>query len=135
MSNKRGRATARQSQRPLGEPELANVGAGFWKILCFALSLVLIGVGYRLWFSETSFAKIQMLEARLAAQHAKNAKIAEQNRRLVIEIEALKNGMDEIETRAREDLGLVKADETFYLVIDEVPGQAVEGTPPNSSEN
>jgi len=73
---------------------------------------------YRIWFSDTSFNKLKSLELMLAEQKQHNALLVEENRRLAIEIEALKNGTEEIETRAREDLGLVKPDEVFYLFDD-----------------
>jgi len=99
-------------------PELAEVGPGFWWFLLLVLGLVLSLVLYRVYFGSSSYAKIEALEQQLAEQQAYNEAIAEMNRRLAIEIEALKNGDLEIETRAREDLGLVKPGETFYLVTE-----------------
>ena len=116
MRNKRGSVTARSS---LGTPSVTSVGIGFWRVLLAFLLLSMVGLVYRIWFSDTSIDKLDELDSRLTQQKQENAEIAEQNRRLVIEIEALKNGTEEIETRAREDLGLVKADETFYLIVEE----------------
>jgi cell division protein FtsB len=31
----------------------------------------------------------------------------------------LKDDLDSIEERARNDMGLIKSDETFYLIVDE----------------
>ncbi len=116
MGNRRRSATARNS---LAAPKLATVGVGFWQILLAFLFLALLAVIYRLWFSDTGFQEIEKIEQTLAEQRQENIEIAERNRRLAIEIEALKNGTDEIETRAREDLGLVKSNEEFYLIVEE----------------
>ena len=43
------------------------------------------------------------------------------NQQLAAEVKALKTGLDEVEARAREELGMVKPGETFYLVVDETP--------------
>ena len=103
------------------EPELAVLGSRFWVVVAAVLSLALLLGSFRLFFGSTSYAKIEELRDRLAKQRAVNAQLIEDNRRLTIEIEALKNGNFELETRAREDLGLVKPGETFYLVVDDEP--------------
>lgn len=118
MSNKR-RVSRGVSSKELARPVLAEVGDRFWHVLIAALLLVLLMLIYRLYFSATSFAKLEALEQQLTEQQQVNAAIAEENRRLTIEIEALKKGDIEIETRAREDLGLVKPGETFFHVVED----------------
>ena len=99
-------------------PKLAEPSQRFWWLLVAALSIALVLVIYRLYFSGTSYAKIDELQERLAEQQALNAAIIETNRKLMIEIDALKSGDFEIETRAREDLGLVMPGEEFYLFVE-----------------
>ncbi len=118
MANKR-RVTRSVSTTDVTRPELAEVGERFWIVLTAALALVLIMLLYRMLFSDTSYAKLDELRQQLADQEQLNATIAEENRRLTIEIEALKKGDIEIETRAREDLGLIKPGETFFHIIEE----------------
>jgi cell division protein FtsB len=43
----------------------------------------------------------------------------ERNRILDVEVEELKTGLDTIEERARNDIGLIKKDETFFMILDE----------------
>lgn len=107
------------SRTPEVTPSVKTLGVRFWWLLLGALSVLLVLALYRLYFGSSSFSKIEQLEAQLAAQLEYNQQIAEANRDLTIEIEALKNGNHEIETRARESLGLVKPDETFYLFVEE----------------
>ena len=42
-----------------------------------------------------------------------------QNQDLINQVNALKNGFDGVEARAREELGLIKSDETFFMVVDQ----------------
>ncbi|MCG8317284.1 MAG: septum formation initiator family protein [Pseudomonadales bacterium] len=44
--------------------------------------------------------------------------LSERNRRLSAEVKDLKQGLGAVEERARSQLGMVKDDETFYLIID-----------------
>jgi len=116
MSNRRRSTTSLDT---LAAPQLGKIGVGFWQIVLAVLLCALLGVAYRLWLSETSFREIENLHATLDKQKQENKELAAHNRRLVIEVEALKRDNEEIETRAREDLGLVKPDETFYLIVEE----------------
>lgn len=75
---------------------------------------------YRLWLGEGSIVKSAELRQQVASQQQKNQDLLIKNSRLAAEVGALKEGTDEVEARAREDLGLIKSDETFYLVIDDV---------------
>ena len=35
------------------------------------------------------------------------------------QVASLKQGLDAVESRAREDLGMIKSDETFYLLVEQ----------------
>jgi len=45
--------------------------------------------------------------------------LIQRNKRIAEEVKSLKNNLGSIEEKAREDLGMIKQGETFYLVIDE----------------
>lgn len=100
---------------------------------CFAAAaLVLLALLlWRFWFGESGYFALRALEADLAAQQSRTAGLAERNRALVAEVRALKAGPAAVEGRARRDLGMVKAGETFYLVVDEAPVAGV-GPPPGT---
>jgi cell division protein FtsB len=79
---------------------------------------VLIGMQVRLWFSDVGVFARGELEARVADQARRTQELEERNRRLDVEVAALKSGPAGVEARARSELGMIKNGETFYLVVD-----------------
>jgi cell division protein FtsB len=80
---------------------------------------ILITLQYRLWWGEGSLKHTTQLEEQLFKQQLANDALQSRNDRLLSEIATLKKGTGQIEARAREDLGLVKDDETFFMFFDE----------------
>ncbi len=78
--------------------------------------LLLLLLQWRLWIGPGSLSDLERLKKNIAAQAADNQKLEERNRVLRAEVEDLKIGTSAIEERARLDLGLVRDDETFYLI-------------------
>lgn len=89
------------------------------KWLSATLLLLLLGLQYRLWVGEGSYAEVVQLKERIAVQRTENAKLKARNEVLRREVQALRSGTLLIEERARSELGMIKAGETFYLVVDE----------------
>lgn len=58
-----------------------------------------------------------MLEGKVEQQIAKNKILENRNNRLNEEVLDLKSGYDVIEERVRFDLGMIKEDESFYMVV------------------
>jgi len=81
-----------------------------------ALLLVLQG---RLWLSDEGWSEVVRLRSSVAEQQAENEELAKRNARLHAEVTDLKDGFAALEERARADLGMVGADESFYLFIPE----------------
>ena len=88
------------------------------KILIAVLIILLIGLQYRLWIGEGSLAHRVELERKIEQQQAENDVLRERNRILSLEVEALKSGLDAVEERAREQMGMVKEGETFFMILD-----------------
>ena len=82
--------------------------------LLFAALLVL---QYRIWASPSGMREVWRLERAIEAQVAENDRLAERNRTLAAEVRDLKDGKKAIEERARTDLGMVRANETFFQVV------------------
>ena len=80
---------------------------------------ILITLQYRLWWGEGSLKHTTQLEEQLFKQQLANDALQSRNDRLLSEIANLKKGTGQIEARAREDQGLVKDDETFFMFFDE----------------
>ncbi len=83
------------------------------------LVLLLLALQYRLWIGEGSLAHAHRLEKDIAQQKAENSRMHERNRILDVEVGELKTGLDTIEERARNDIGLIKKDETFFMLMDD----------------
>ncbi len=78
----------------------------------------LIGLQYRLWVGQGSWAQVSALEAEIESQELINQGLRERNKIVESDVYDLKNGMDAIEERARTNLGLIKEGETFYMFVD-----------------
>lgn len=89
------------------------------KILIAVLILIFIGLQYRLWVGEGSFADIDRLDQQVSVQELENTELEERNAILMNEVDELQTGMDAIEEHARNELGLIQEGETFFLIIEE----------------
>lgn len=85
------------------------------------LLLILLGLQYSLWIGEGSVSHVVRLKYDIDTQQQENTRLTERNRILALEVESLKRGLDSVEERAREDMGMIKPGETFYMVIDPDP--------------
>lgn len=95
------------------------------RALLWLLVILLVLLQYRLWVGDGSLAEVWSLYQQVEAQRVENQRLLERNQALEAEVEDLKRGLDAIEERAREELGMVKEGEIFYQIIDETaPGGA-----------
>lgn len=92
---------------------LSRIGARRLLLALF-VALVLLLQG-RLWFSEDGYREVMRLTDRVATQKEGNESLRERNARLEAEVDDLKSGFAALEERARYDLGMIGADESFYL--------------------
>ncbi|WP_137165767.1 cell division protein FtsB [Salinimonas lutimaris] len=80
--------------------------------------LVLLGLlQYRLWFGKNSIPDYVALQEEVNRQSLQNANLAQRNALLKADISDLKIGLEAIEERARNELGLIKRGETFYRIL------------------
>lgn len=93
------------------------------KWLLIALLVLFTALQYRLWVAEGSWADVARLEREIAEQQQRNDQLQERNRVLAVEVSALKDGLDSIEERAREDLGMIEEGETFFMVVEPQRGR------------
>ena len=105
---------------------VGGVATLFLQCLIALLFLVLIALQYRLWAGENGLADSASLKQKIVEQKQRNVQLSENNRQLSAQVVALKSGLEEIESRAREDLGMVKPDETFYRVVERRVGAPAE---------
>ncbi len=88
------------------------------KLLWTILVVLILLLQVRLWVGEGSFAQVWAMENTLEEQRQENAKLASRNERLYAEVRNLRSGEGAIEERARMNLGLIRNDETFFLVVE-----------------
>lgn len=86
------------------------------------LFILLVLLQYRLWFGKNSLPDYFSLEQEVVRQQAANAKLKLRNKRLFADTDDLKSGVEAIEERARNELGMIKKDETFYRIIPNTDG-------------
>ena len=87
-----------------------------WIIAVFALAL--LAMQAELWLGDDRLPGLRALRAQVAEQSAENQLLAERNADLEAEIRNLVQGSEAAEERARSDLGLMRADETFYQIAE-----------------
>jgi cell division protein FtsB len=87
------------------------------RILAAILGITLILLQGRLWLSERGLREVSGLKASVEAQRLLNDAQGERNKELGAEVANLKGGLTALEERARSELGMVGASETFYQVV------------------
>lgn len=88
------------------------------KVLWSVMVVFILLLQARLWVGEGSFAQVWNLQEAIHTQSAENASLAARNERLYAEVRNLRNEQGAIEERARMNLGLIRQDETFFLVVE-----------------
>ena len=87
------------------------------KTLSGILIIICLFLQFRLWVGEGSLAYLRLLELEVSQQRDENQILIDRNGALAADVRDLKSGLETIEERARSELGMIKSDETFYLII------------------
>ena len=87
------------------------------KIILFSLSFLLITLHYRLWVSNSNVIDLFRLQSAISTEKEGIAALALRNQKLDEEVQVLKIRPEILEDRARSELGMIKAKETFFLVV------------------
>ncbi|RZL88727.1 MAG: cell division protein FtsB [Variovorax sp.] len=86
------------------------------RIVPIILVLLLLILQWQLWTGRGSVRDVAQLKEQLADQKDANAKAALANDRLSSEVNDLKEGLEMVEERARQELGMVKPNEVFVQI-------------------
>ena len=70
----------------------------------------------QLWMGRGSIPTVRDMQRRLDEQLAKNIKAQADNDQLAAEVRDLKEGLEMVEEKARNELGMVKPNEIFVQV-------------------
>ena len=88
-------------------------------VICI-LGVMLVLLQYKAWFSDVGYFAAERLRVEVEEQKTRGEVLARRNEILTAEVLALKKGVEALEARARNDLGMIKRGETFYLISDEL---------------
>ncbi len=86
------------------------------RIVPIILVLLLLILQWQLWTGRGSVRDVAQLKDKLAQQKESNARAAVTNDRLTSEVNDLKEGLEMVEERARQELGMVKPNEVFVQI-------------------
>ncbi|GLR72557.1 cell division protein FtsB [Agaribacter marinus] len=87
------------------------------KWIALVLVVLLAMLQYRLWFGKNSIAEYKNMQSQISLMEAQNSRLKQRNQLLRADIEDLKSGLESMEERARNELGLIKQGETFYRIL------------------
>ncbi|MCC7258049.1 MAG: cell division protein FtsB [Gammaproteobacteria bacterium] len=99
------------------------------RVTTAVLVVLLVLLQWRLWGSEDGFRGVAQLQGQVERQQQENRELTERNRRLEAEVADLRQGFSALEERARSDLGLIGADESFYIFAGPAATTATPAAP------
>ena len=88
------------------------------KIMIAVLLVLIVLLQVQLWTGPGSIQQIIAYQQRLEGLRQEVQDRQERNQSLYAEVLDLRKGQEAIEERARNELGMVKPDETFFQVIE-----------------
>ncbi|MDP2267406.1 MAG: cell division protein FtsB [Thiobacillus sp.] len=98
-----------------------NAGKLFARIrsrgLTWVLAVAVVLLQYPLWLGEGGWLKVRERAMGIDTQQSLNKRLQARNTGLLAEVDDLKQGRDAIEERARNELGMIAADEWFVRVV------------------
>jgi len=80
------------------------------------LIALLVIVHAQLWIGRGSLPSVSEMQRRLSEQTIKNAQAQADNERLAAEVKDLREGLEMVEEKARQELGMVKPNEIFVQI-------------------
>jgi len=94
------------------------------RLLLLALCLSLLLLQGRLWVSGEGIREVRQLKAQVVERTEENRTLAARNAALEAEVQDLKQGLAAVEERARVDLGMIAAGETFFQITPQPAADA-----------
>ena len=86
------------------------------RLVPIVLITLLVILNAQLWFGRGSLPNVSRLEQDVQTQKASNEEARRTNEQLNAEVHDLKEGLNMVEERARQELGMVKANEIFVQI-------------------
>ncbi|WP_439257370.1 cell division protein FtsB [Lonepinella sp. BR2271] len=89
------------------------------RLLIVLLTAVLMLFQYDFWFGKNGYFDYQHAAEDIAVKKAQNTKLSQRNQLIMAEIKDLKEGVNAIQERARQQYEMIKPNETFYRIVKE----------------
>ncbi len=83
------------------------------RLVPVVLLALLAAVHAQLWLGRGSLPQVTAMQQKIDEQKAANAQVRQTNERLASEVHDLKEGLDMVEEKARNELGMVKPNEVY----------------------
>lgn len=99
------------------QTNLTHSGRIQLKLLPIILVLLLVFLQYRLWYGNGGIKDVVTLKKQLASQTQINDDLKKHNEELLHQVHYLQANQDAVESRARQELGMIKKGETFYQIM------------------
>jgi cell division protein FtsB len=87
------------------------------RIVILLLLALMAALQYRLWFGQHSVEQYFQRQQELKSHELTNVDLKKRNLMILADVEDLQSGLDSIEERARNELGLVKQNEVFFRLV------------------
>ena len=94
------------------------------RVFTAVLLILLTLLQYRLWFGKNSVPDYLSLKENVGRQLEANEKLVQRNKLLYADTDDLKLGLEAVEERARNELGMIKKKETFFRIIPKTPDKS-----------
>jgi cell division protein FtsB len=89
------------------------------RALTAILLIMLLVLQYDLWVGEGSVSSVWRLKNAMRQQEQDNQHLVNRNRILEAEVHDLKQGLEAIEERARNEMGMIGKGETFFQIVEQ----------------
>jgi cell division protein FtsB len=96
------------------------------RLLAILLAGLLLLIQYPLWLGKGGLLRVWETERQIAAQRESNERMRARNAALDAEVGDLKQGLEAVEERARNELGMIRRDEVFFQVLEAAPAARPE---------
>ena len=91
------------------------------KFIALLLVLLLVMMQVNIWLTKDGYSRVAEIKELIQDQQKENNEMVSRNFQLREEIKDLKDGYSAIEEKAREDIGMIKEGEEFYLLTEPRP--------------
>ncbi|HLV48702.1 MAG TPA: cell division protein FtsB [Aliidiomarina sp.] len=88
------------------------------RLLTLCMLGIVILLQYRIWFGQNGVSEYRQLNNEVERQTASNITLKQRNQLIYADIRDLREVGEAVDERARNELGMVKADETFFRLIE-----------------